>query len=366
MRTRIQKESNGLAARLMRAGALFILALTACGAMETQEQRPEGVPETPYWYTLGTQVFWYLPADSLAVVQMREHSSPDVVSDVLYELRDMGWRLTVERGPSLRRPGDDQSLDQRILQVERLKRAVSPQSDRRQFERRFWRVKGDQEPGPLLGILPGLLQDGEQPAQYFWPSSVGIVWGIKPTAQEAKAWLDSLGCHVITSSQLVNPYFIQRAWAIELPGGAELFKWIRRFNADERVRLALPLMAVREPPAVDHRILQRMPGPAETEPPEFAKLSPILKQSYVIAHFSGTTIHAASTTDIHVDGHRFCVRIETVQPSAAADSALVAQHKGEILSQSGKRLEAWIPYAEIPALAADTLVKRLEMVRKRP
>jgi hypothetical protein len=337
--------------------------LTACGAMENQEQPPEGIPDTPFWYTVGDSVVWFEPADSLAVVQMRENTSPEATSEALYELRDLGWRLTVERGPALRRPGEDQSLEQRLLQVERLQNAVSPLADRRQFERRFWRSKGDQEPGPLLGILPGLLPNGEPPADYFWPSCVGIVWGRKPTAREAEAWLDSLECRVLTSSQFVNAYYVQRAWAVELPAGADLFRWVRRFNRDERVRLALPLLALREPPAVDHRVLRRMPGPDEPEPPQFAKLTPGLKRAYEVAHFSGTTQHAVSVTDIAIERQRFRVLIQTSQASAAADSALVARHRGQVIAQSGRRLEAWIPFEEVPALAGDTLVQRVDVVK---
>jgi hypothetical protein len=106
-----------------------------------------------------------------------------------------------------------------------------------------------------------------------------------------------------------------------------------------------------------------MPGPDEPEPPAFAKMTPGLQRAYSVAYFSGTTQHAVSAANIAVERHRFRLVIQTTKASAAADSALVARHGGNVISQSGRRLEAWIPYHEIPALALDTLVNRIDVVK---
>lgn len=347
-------KANSPGSRVSALG--FIVVLLFASGCSHAVSPPAGVPETPYWYSTPDSVFWYLPAESLAVAQFREGTPPNAVQEVLYKLRELGWRMTVARGPALQRAGEEQSLSQRLYQLERVdNRAVSPAKNWRKF-RRFW--PSEDEPAALMGMIPGLLEAGKAPPKYYWPNCLCVVWSDKATEKSARAWLDSLGCRLLSTPQFTQQYYVQRAWATELPAGGELFVWLRKLNADDRVSDAHPIMAMYEPPYPDFRRVTKASQAKNSEPEEFRKMSPLVRRSYHIAQFAGSALQAANVTNLPRDGASFHVDI-TMALTSTDDSLLVVKHSGRVISSSSHRISAWIPYQELPALATESAVKTI-------
>lgn len=346
------------------ASALLLVPLGAltpgCAA---PVPRPAGVPETPYWFAIGDSIFWYAPADSLALVQFAEGTGAPEVEEGLYLLRDLGWRMTPERGPALQRAGQEQSLAQRLFQVERVARAGSPVDRWGTFERRFRSRRGEPS-GPLMGILPGLRSHGQPPTKYYWPNCLSITWGDSLTASEAESWLHEQGCRVLTAPQLTHQYYVQRVWVVETPAGTPLFDWLRRLNGDTRIETAYPISSLREPPAPDPRDAGRNQLAGSTHqvsPGRPLNCSEVLWQAYRIARFAGFTAHVTRATPVQVEGDLLKVLLITRKDKASADSALVEGYGGRVISQSGARVEAWVPYTALPALALESCVLKLDV-----
>lgn len=322
----------------------------------TRETVPPGVPETPYWYMVADTAIWYLPSDSLAVVQLEDQTPPDSAQTILYTLRDMGWRLTPTRGPALRHAGSYQELTQWTYQVERVDDAVSPATDWESFKQHFSPSRRDGGHSYFYNIMPGLLLKGEGSPKYYWPSCVAIIWSKHTTVSQAKAWLDSLGCEIESSPQVSQMYFVQRTWSVLLPPRVRLFEWIRKLERDSRVLQAHPILANTEPPFPDGRLLGALPK--EPDPPEFAKMTPSVAQAYWVSHFSETPVHAARITRIPAEFNKFHLLIST-NTGPKNDSALVKRVGGRIVHSSIHRMDAWIPYDRLPELAADSTVVKI-------
>ncbi len=325
---------------------------------------PEGVPATPYWYVINDSVFWYETHDSLALAQMRPESPPERKTASLFALRDLGWRMAVDRGPALQRSGDPQGLEQQVFLLERQAEAGALYDNPR-LERLYRSDPRSGGPPALAGVLPGMQHYARGPVLYWWPATVAVVWSPLITAIQANSLLDSLGCINLSNSQLTYQYFVQRGWSVALPAGADLFAWLRMFNADPRVVLAHPVSAMRDPPAADYRLIRRIEGKPIDEPDGFHKLSEPLKNAYYIAHFSGSTVYSKGTFGIGVDGNRFKIQITTSRDDPAADSQLVTDVGGSVVQRIKFLVTAWIPYGSIPALAADSTVKKLVDVKSR-
>jgi len=324
---------------------------------------PPGVPDTPYWYVVGDSTYWYQPADSLATVELQEGAPSDSAEMILYDLRDMGWRMTALRGPALRHAGMYQELAQNVFQVERLADAVSPVTDWGAFEKRF-KPEGKAGDGSIfMSLLPGLKDRGEGKTIYYWPSCAGVTWSHKTTAVEAAAWLDSLGCRVLTSPQVGNTYYVDRSWAIELPPGAQLFDWLRKLNSDPRVVAAHPISALADPPFPDAR--QIRDAEREPDPPEFERMAPALRRAYWIAHFAGNPVYATRVTHIPSRFDKFNVIITREQGDETPPEVLVERYGGRLGLSHENRIDAWIPYSRLPDLATDPAVKNISAAPQR-
>jgi hypothetical protein len=330
-----------------------------CAGIPQSGPRPSGIPDTPYWFPTADSSMWYLPAESLVVIQLAPGSDPHIVTDVLYALRDLGWRMTVTRGPALRMGGVEQGLSQQLMQLERVGRAVSPTHSRGRIEARFW-PRGHAGEAPLLvGILPGLRAFGREPVLYFWPSTLAVVWSKLTTAVQVHAWLDSLGCRTVTSPGFAHQYFVQRTWAVELPPGAELFTWLRRFDADPRVSLVYPIRSTIEPAAPDSRMARRLRGKDVPDPEGFEKLSTALQQAYYTANFSGRTAHVEG---VQKRASELRVKITTTSsPTLGPD--FVQPYGGELIKRGATWMEAWVPFSSIPDLVRDTSVQGVVEVK---
>jgi hypothetical protein len=341
---------------------ILIACLAACSGDEplTYEPPPVGTPDTPYWYQLGDSVFWFTSVDSLASAQVLKDAPKDAKSDVLFALRDLGWRMTVERTRMMQRPGEPQDLSQQLFAMEQVEGAVSPVRQYGRFRETFWQTE---EP-VLLALMPGLkASDGGLP-QYFWPASLVVVWQTGVTAQEGKNLIDSLGCEILTSPALVRQYWIDRSWACSLPAGADLFRWLRLLNDDPRILLAHPVTTRRDPPVPDQRIVRRMTPLVQSEPePAIGKLSDPLKIAYEIAFFSGNTIHVKQAAKVTLDQFRFRIVITLPADDLDAYAALIEEYGGEMIQSRKYRIEAWVPYARLLDLAADDRVKNIKEVR---
>lgn len=343
---------------------LLSIHIVSCQSSEVYAPPPEGVPDTPYWYMAGDSVQWYMPAETLMMAQMTVGANAQEVSKQLFALRDLGWRMTVSRGPALRRPNDDQSLEQTLFQLERTVDAVSPTTERGRFADMFWKESTPGIAGALHSVMPALRLLDDSAMTYLWPGYVGIVWSGEPTAAEATSLLDSLECRTITTPQQIFGYFVHKTWAVELPAGSELFSWLRMFNKDSRVQLAVPITAGYDPPAADQRLVRRFKGKYDQEPEEFGKLDAPVKQAFYTAHFSESAAHVTAQTRLITRFNLFKLVILTERSTAAEDEALLKEHEGEIISRSHFRIEAWIPYENIPALVMEPTVTQIQPARK--
>lgn len=324
------------------------------------EAPPAGVPDTPYWFPIRDTLFWYRPDDSVSLVQMHAAMSKADKSAALQSVRKLGWRMTVERTRALLHPQEAQELSQSLFAVERVEDAVTPVTQHGRFRRVFW--KGTDT--TLLGWLPGLRASGRETVQYYWPSAVGVVWKPGMRAIEADHLIDSLGFQVVTPSSLTQNYWVERAWAVMLPAGADLFTWLRWFNRDPRVHVAHPILAVRDPPMPDQRILRRfVPVPDSLEPAAFDKLTPPLRKAWEISQFCGHTGFVVENTLVQTDGQRLRVRITLASGSREAAAEIIQQAGGELIESRPLEVEAWIPYQGMPVCAADLRVQKLEEVK---
>ncbi len=336
----------------------------SCQPAETYQPPPEGVPDTPYWFIVGDSVQWYMPAETLLLAQMTNGANAVEISRQLFALRDLGWRMTVTRGPALRRPKDDQSLDQSLFQLERTPDAVSPTARRARFADVFWDASSASNAITLHSVISAVRLYDDSSVTYLWPGCVGIVWDDHSTVLEVRSWLDSLGCRTITSSQQIYSYFVHRTWAVELPAGIELFSWLRMFNEDARVKLAVPIPTSFEPPSVDQRILRRLKGKDTRDPDEFSKLAAGVKQAYYTAHFSESTAHVTAQTRVICKFNMLKLVLTTTASTAEEDEALIVKLKGETISRRRFQIEAWIPYSNIPALVMEPSVTKIQSARR--
>jgi hypothetical protein len=341
---------------------LLIVCLAACAGDEslTYQPPPQGVPDTPYWYQVGDSVLWFTKVDSMASAQVAKGAPKEAKSEVLFALRDLGWRMTVDRTRLMQRPGEPQDLSQQLFALEQVEEGASPVYNLGRFRDVFW-----QEDEPvLLGHLCGLkLYDGGLPL-YYWPSSFAVIWQTGVTAQECKSLLDSLGCETLTSPRLVRQYWIDRSWACTLPAGAELFTWLRFLNTDRRVSLAHPVATRRDPPVPDQRVIRKFAPLVQRESaPELAKISEPLKTAYEVAFFSGNTIHVKQAARVATDQYRFRTFLTVTADNLEAYAALVEEYGGQMIQARKYRIEAWVPYARLLDLAADDRVTRIQEVR---
>ncbi len=351
-------------ARITVPCVLFAAVLWSCQPAETYPPPPEGVPDTPYWFIVGDSVQWYMPAETLMLAQMTEGANAEEISKQLFSLRDLGWRMTVTRGPALKRPNDDQSLEQSLFQLERTPEAVSPTSQRAQFADVFWGASTASGKITLHSVISAMRLYDDSSLTYLWPGCVGIVWDDNSTVSEVQSWLDSLGCRTITSPRQIYSYFVHRTWAVELPAGIELFGWLRMFNEDARVKLAVPITTSFDPPQADQRILRRLKGKDTKDPEEFSKLAAAVRQAYYTAHFSESTTHVTAQTRVICKFNLLKLSITTEASTAEEDEALMVKHKGEIISRLRFRIEAWFPYSNIPALVMEPSVTKIQPARK--
>jgi hypothetical protein len=218
-----------------------------------------------------------------------------------------------------------------------------------------------------MGILPGLRAYGQPPTKYYWPNCLSIAWRDSLTASEAESWLQEQGFRVLTAPQLTHQYYVQRIWVAETPAGTPLFDWLRKFNRDARIETAYPVSSLREPPAPDPRDAGRSQlagSTPRTTPGRPLNCSEALWQAYRIARFAGFTAHVPRATPVQVEGDLFKVLIITGKDRTSADSALVEGYGGRVVSQSGTRLEAWVPYTALPALAAESRVLKLDVAER--
>lgn len=351
-------------ARTSVPGLLLVAVLWSCQSTEVYAPPPEGVPDTPYWYMVADSVQWYMPAETLMLAQMTKGANAEEISKQLFALRDLGWRMTVTRGPALKRPKDDQSLDQSLFQLERTPDAVSPTAGRARFTDVFWDASSASSAITLHSVISAMRLYGDSSVTYLWPGCVGIVWDDHSTVSEVQSWLDSLGCRTITSSQQIYSYFVHRTWAVELPAGIELFSWLRMFNQDARVKLAVPITTSFDPPSADQRTLRRLKGKDTRDPDEFSKLATAVKEAYYTAHFSESTAHVTGQTRVICKFNMLKLVITTEATTAEEDEALMVKLKGEIISRLKFRIEAWVPYSNIPALVIEPSVTKILPARR--
>ncbi len=321
------------------------------------EPPPAGTPDTPYWYTIGDSLFWYLPADSQGVVQMTSESTPDERSAALFLVRDLGWRMSVQR-TGLSRPTDAQELSQANFAVDRVDLAASMIDNYGAFRESFWSGSDT----TLLGLLPGLRQSGSGPPQCFWPSTFAVVW--KPGTREVdtRAIVDSLGFKVLMPLTLAQNYWVERAWTVQLPAGVELFTWLRWFNRHPLVHLAHPVLTSRDLPTSDFRIVRRFPLPPDRLiPPGVEKFTPLLKTCWDIATFCGHTDFVEDNLGAAAEAGRLRVLFKW-----SGDYDLSTEIKsagGDVLASKQNTMEAWVPYDKLAALAAASSVTSVEEVR---
>jgi hypothetical protein len=348
--------------RLILLGACLGI-LSACYGADapfTYEKPPAGTPDTPYWFRLEDSLVYYQANDSLAMVQIPARLSAADKSAALLAVRKLGWRMTVERTGAMMHPTDPQEMSQTLFAVERMDGAVTPIAHYGKFHQAFWNGSDT----TLLGWLPGLRPAGQDFVQYFWPSVLIVVWAPGMRAVDAEALIDSLGFSVVAPTGLVQSYWVDRAWAVRLPAGAEVFTWLRWFNRDSRVHLAHPVLTVREPPMPDQRILRRFPPrPDSLVFAHFSKLTLPLYNAWAISQFCGHTQFVMESTGADADGLRLRVRITLKSAGPETVAGLMNQVGGELIRSGSSEAEAWIPYQALRACAADTLVVRIEEVR---
>lgn len=342
---------------------LCLAALGACssgGAPLSYEPPPAGVPDTPYWYRIGDSLFWYQPADSHAVVQVKAESTPARRSEALLALRELGWRMAVLRTSGLSRTPDPQELSQTLFAVDRVGEAASYVAQYGKFRRSFW----NRSDTTFMGLLPGLIPAGQEQVYYYWPCAVAVVWNPGTREADVRKLADSLGLQIATPQALSQYYWVERTWSLLLPPGSELFTWLRLLNRDPRVQLAHPVQTMREPPMPDQRIIRRFPPrPGGLLPAGVEKFSEALRMSWVISQFCGHTRLVQATSGAQADGERLRVRITLLSAPANFIPSIVAAG-GEVIESGPLEVEAWIPYLNLPACAADSRVQKVDEVRE--
>lgn len=330
----------------------FISACSSSGDSYTYEHPPAGIIDTPYWFTVQDTLFWYAPYDSLGILQVTQESSEEGRTAALRAAREMGWRMTVNRSAGLTRGEDPQALTQTLYALERVGEAASPILQYDRFQDAFWSGKDT----VVTGLLPGMRLKGEGPPQYFWPSELIVVW--KPGLREpqVRALIDSLALKVSTPMALAQYYYVERAWAIDIPPGKDVFTWVRWFNKDPRVSIAYPVSSTREPASPDQRWTRRFPPRPDTlEPEGVNKLPPLLKSAWEIATFSGHAGFVEENTGLAVLPDRIRVRLlgSPTELKAVIDSAGGC----EVVETKPDFIEVWVPYQILPDLASNSAVK---------
>ena len=339
--------------------SLMTILTTSCSqeAGLEYEHPPAGVPDTPYWYTIGDSLFWYLPSDSSGMLQMSAESTPDERSQTLMAVRKLGWRMAVQR-TGMTRSTEAQDLSQDHFAMDRVDLAPTMIDNYGAFRESFWS-------GPdttLLALLPALRLQGSGPPQYYWPSAFVVVWKPGTRETEMRAKVDSLGLEVYMPLAMAQNYWVDRSWTIFLSAGVDVFTWLRWFNREPHVHVAYPLLSTRDEPYPDQRIPRRFAiKPDSLIPPGVEKCSPSLRMAWEIATFCGHTDFIEDNTSVAASEGRMRVMFRW-----SGDSDPVAQIKeagGEVLSATHKSIEAWVPYDKLPALAASPAVTSAEEVR---
>lgn len=337
--------------------ALLLASCSGSGAPYPYEVPPAGTFNTPYWYTIHDSLFWYVAADSLALLQMSQESTPGEHSATLIAARALGWRMAVQRSAGLSRAADPQELSQTLYAVERAGEAASPIAQYGKFQQAFWSAADT----TLTGVLPGLRLLGLGPPQYYWPSALIVVWKPGMSEAQARAVMDSLGFVVLKSIGLSQYYYVERSWTVYLPAGAELFTWLRWFNRDVRVHMAYPALGHREPPLPDHRVARIFPPRPDTlVPAGVKKLTPLLQTAWELATFCDHTDYVEDNTGLAANSGRLRVLL---RGSIDLLKSAIEAAGGEVIVSGSNSIEAWVPYATLPGLAAQPAVTAVEEVK---
>lgn len=343
----------------MLVGLILASLVCSCSRREAlqYEHPPAGIPDTPYWYAVGDSLIWYLAADSQGILQMTTESTPNARSEALVAVRQLGWRMSVQRN-GMSRAGDAQELSQTHFALDRVDLAPSMIDNYGAFRESFWRAPDT----TLLALLPALRLQGKGLPQYFWPSALVVVW--RPGAREAelRARVDSLGLTVHAPLGLAQNYWVERSWTLFLPAGADLFTWLRWFNREPHAHVAYPLLARTDQPYPDPRIPRRFPlEPDSLIPSGVEKFSQPLRMAWEISTFCGHTDYVEDNASVEASGGRLRVIFKCTSDQDLA--VAIKDAGGEVLASTRNTLEAWVPYDKLAGVAASAAVISVEDVR---